>query len=163
MNANDALDTLLETPEDPREALGRAERALQNAKLRLERELPWPARPTGEVSWPEDLTLSDPETLGRTLGALAGWLAYAESELARCETQTLLLEYQRELERALFEGKKAEWEASAAARRLGVALLEWQSKARLLKGLIKGYEARYAAISRELTRRGVASQTGRGA
>lgn len=162
-DATDDLDKLLAQPEDPREAVERAARALTTARMGIGKGLPLPAPMEGEIEWPEDLTLIAPEQIGRMLGLLAGHTAYAESELAAAEAQVMLLEYQEGLERALFQGGRGEWETSPQGRHYGVALLQWRARARLLRGLIRGYETRYAALSRELTRRGIGwGQVGKG-
>lgn len=176
-DATDDLNRLLEQPDDPREAVDRARRAAVNAGLGVGKTLPEPTPlEGGALEWPRDLTLAAPEEIGRMMGVLAGYIAYAESELARAEGQVMLLEYQEALERTLFEETQREaapkraslaeirgrWETSEAGRGYAVSLIEWRTRARLLKGLIRGYEARYAALSRELTRRGIGA-VGRGA
>lgn len=122
--------------------------------------------PTSTPEAPTDVTLLDPDTLGRLMTQYAALIAYIASEeaTATARAKTLAARYRHEravryLERKAALNKTTEkhidalLDADPTLHELREHELGADAYARLLRALQQGHETTYAVLSREITRR----------
>jgi hypothetical protein len=119
-----------------------------------------------EITWPADIGLLSPQELGEHLTWWSGWASYARYYLARAEVNVETSKEAYDLERSIriFKSsgdyeKVTEVKAAIAQMpdmvNMKGRLLEAKAQQKLLRSLVEGYDAKYATISRELSRRGL--------
>ena len=127
-------------------------------------KLPLPEKPINLIKWPENLNDLRETELSELLTRLSGWQAYAGYQLAREETnkENLTESYDLKLKQATYNSKKdfdTVTETKAAISQMSDMVdlkkkIQFaRAKVKLLSGLIAGYESKYAATSREISRR----------
>lgn len=147
-------------------------KSLRAALARVEMlELPKPGPPVREnpPDWPMSLADLTGEELSEHMTYWAAQIAYCQFELARSDVERTAFEEQRSLAytQAYLRGQNdkvtdrrenahADKDVVEARQRFAIH----DATFRMLQALLKGFEAKYAACSRELTRRGVAIERG---
>ena len=126
--------------------------------------LPIPERPGRRIKWPNNLNDLQERELSELLTCLSGWQSYAGYQLAREETnkENLTESYDLKQKQATFNSEKdfdtvTEMKAAISQIPELVTLKKRiqfaRAKVKLLSGLLSGYESKYAATSREISRR----------
>ncbi len=119
-----------------------------------------------DLSWPADIGELTPQELGEHLTWWSGWASYARYHLAKSDVNVETSKEQYDLERnvRIFKSKGdyekiTEVKAAIAQMpdmvKMKGRLLQAKAQQKLLKALVEGYDAKYATISRELSRRGL--------
>lgn len=131
-------------------------------------ELPMPTKPKGEeLAFPTDLTMVGDDALGTHLGYWAGLVGFAKTQAAILGGAATIAKvdadrefnvkfyYRTEQSSTIRRHNTGAQNAVIESRRLSARL---RADATFVDALLAGYEAKYAALSRELTRR--ASRSG---
>lgn len=131
--------------------------------------LPRPDRPAenvGDLDWPGNIGDLESEQLAEHMTWWTGWAVYARYHLARAETnsEALKAEYKVRYNETL-SVVEATYKTVAAAKsaveklpdmvRLSAKIQAADAIKRQVKSLLEGYEAKYAVVSREISRRKV--------
>lgn len=133
-------------------------------ELRARLRLPAVSAPGNELAFPEDLSSLSPPALARHLTYWAAIASYAKTKSAVLDGAALLArtEYEREVDVRFTSYAETESKATLLKHRVGASrsVLNLKGRARQLeadaivfRALVESYELRYAAVSRELTRR----------
>lgn len=134
-------------------------------------ELPRPTPPMRDEppEWPLSLADLSGEELSEQLTYWAAQIAYVQFELARADVERIAFEEQRSLAytksylrsektKVTDQRENANADAEVIDARLRFSIHD--ATFRMLQALLKGYEAKYAAASRELSRRGIQAERG---
>lgn len=93
--------------------------------------------------------------------AIASSNAVATAEEVKVRVRKYLLAWPADDKKTTVTEREAKAHMEPEIRKLGVQKIHLETVERLLKAVLKGYEAKYAAISRELSRREAAAGRGR--
>ena len=139
--------------------------------------LPLPSDPTPEareLTLPQNLGSLADEEISQHLAmwtnliasasyreAIASSNAVATAEEVKVRVRKYLLAWPAEDKKTTVTEREAKAHMEPEIRRLVIQKIHLETVERLLKAVLKGYEAKYAAISRELSRREAAAGRGR--
>jgi len=124
--------------------------------------LPMPNNPGGECSFPDDLGAMSESELAKQLGYWASLTAYASTQVAIFDAAATIADTDYEqaydaryrvLGDKAVTDKKSEAGGHPAVISAKQKAIRLKGDARLLESLRGGYEQKYLAVSRELTRR----------
>lgn len=130
-------------------------------------KLPLPRRPdmSDQADWPGSLGEIETSELVRLLTWCKGWAAHTRWHLARVEgnleaaeeeykSLTMSLTFKSEGDYRTVTELKASVANAPAVAKIRKRVLETKLTAKLVRSLLEGYEDKFEAVSRELTRRG---------
>lgn len=129
--------------------------------------LPLPGKPIdSEVAWPDNVADLAPVELAHHLTWWAGWGAFTRYHLAKSETNLASFEAEYDLlvKETMFKSTGdyktvTELKASIAQMPSVVKIqgktLEATAMVKMLRAVLEGYQAKYATVSREISRRGL--------
>jgi len=130
----------------------------RSAQMRL----PLPEAPEGELSFPENIGKLSDDSLLHQMGYWAALVGYAQYQVAVFDSastgaealyeETFALKYRSSPDSSVTD-KRHHSEADSAVRSAKAAYTQLRGDAKVLSALFKGYEQKYYALSRELTRR----------
>lgn len=140
------------------------DRILAETEARLSQARLRPARrpSTEEPDWPPNLADLHGSELSALMAYYTAMTSYGGYMLARSEVRKVAITYLKELAWStayLRDGENKVTDRRELAnldeevQQLSIRALEVEADVRLLKTIVSGYEARYAAASREITRR----------
>jgi len=138
--------------------LRQAEKYVDNLRL------PLPRKPGAELDWPDNLADLGERELGSILTLLSGWLSYAVYHLAREETnlENFTQGYDIKMKQHIYRsgndyatvtGVKAAVGQLPEMIDLQRKIQRAKAKVTVISSLVRGYESKYAAASREISRR----------
>lgn len=152
------------------DALSETSRSLAKAEAKInDLGLPRPEKPKDRKDspeWPDNVADLSPDQLAEHMTWWSGWSSYARYHLGRAETNLSAFTRELDLEQKtrLYKSKGdygtvTEAKASIAQMPDMIKLAQREQEAEALvtsvKALLKGYEEKYAVISREVSRRGL--------
>ena len=150
-------------------------KTLQRAEyLAASAKLPFPKQilTEDEIDFPTDLSSTPDDRLSSLMGQYSGLIAYAQFVLGQAsieftakkaaydiERAKLYLVYRRD-ERMTEKEREAALELHKNLQPLKFEMVQSEAYMRLLESLLSGYNAKYAVLSRELTRKGYRNDRG---